>query len=200
MEVLNNHVLVKPDEDFRFKGSFLVSDEFEPMQHVAVTGVVKGICNELYFRKLEKSKSEVASRNHQKAHARSVDYDIDIEVSEGDRVWYRYTVWTDPNNLYQDDLVFRYDQLYAKEVDGVLYPLNGWIFIKDNDDNTAEVVAVGSAVRSYLHSRDGNYPLPKVGQVIGYNKSFASKIEFPLWDTLGGVKRIQAKDILWLKR
>lgn len=199
MEVLNNYVVVKPDDDYTSKGMFVVSDDFEPMYHVAITGTVEDVCRELYFQKEKMSSSEVQSRKNQIIHARSVEYDVDVEVSAGDKVWYRYTVWTDPKNIYDGLLVFKYDQLYAKEINGVLIPVNGWIFVKEIESGVGEVCAVGNPVRQYLYHKDGDYPMPKVGDVIGYDKSSAARIEFQLWES-HGYKRIQAKDVIWLKK
>lgn len=167
VHIPSNYVLVKPDDrfdTFQFAGretGILVSNykidqsgerHSTEMEHVTVTGIVFAVCESLDYRAREiwhiqdnasmRRGALVRVPEAQKLideHRRySVQFDVDIEVEVGDRVFFDYFahmaaaaegLWVDTEQGKM--MLIKYDLLILAECFGEIIPLNGNVIIEN---------------------------------------------------------------------
>lgn len=182
-----NYVLIHPDPDIETDRSGLKHHMFADA-HLgkAVTGTVVAVCDTLMF---------YAGDDYERQQE-SIEFDTDIEVMAGDRVLYRYMATIDEEKQVDGMYLIRYDELYARIMGKLLYPLNGYIFVDPIDDQTTvagiqaghrellasqtmgRVAAVGRPLRGYLNDPSmKDDAMPPVGSMAVYGKNKSVRIE-----------------------
>jgi hypothetical protein len=190
MEAGLNYVLIRPDADWQEMAGLRLGGEWEQERQWSVWGTVVAVPPGLSFIPHIPGWLEF----NQWATDKSLEWDTDMELSVGDRVLYRYNVRMDEDGVFEDAdgllLMVRYDSIYAKQVDGELYPLNGYIFVAPD----GRVVAKGRPLRRYLH-----YPEREDGEIgdrVLWSAGRGVRVEVPEFETLGGLMRMQRKEVL----
>jgi len=149
---MGNYILIKPDPPITKLGDFHVEISYEPEKYNSVTGVVISTC-ELTFKKKLKGKSDRV----QEKNMNPIEWNCEMEVQEGDRVYFRHI-----HNLDNKEAVFINGERYllipyrSLICRADLYPLNGYTIIRRNlkdgevEGNIGEVVSDG-CVKEYFH-------------------------------------------------
>ena len=144
---LKNVVLVKPDED-HVKDSqtgMYVADHFDPARHWSVSGTVLQVPDTLVYlgNKLKALKSlgklTGAYLHYAQRHRMmSMDFDTDIEIKVGDKVYFNYSNHIagaeekkEFNSPTGEKLILMpYDSLYMAVRGDKKIPLNGYIYVE----------------------------------------------------------------------
>lgn len=161
MNIPYNYVYIKPDPTDRIKLSngteLYLSTTFEETAHAPSSGIVITAPDRLRFDR----KNGQASMN----------FDVDMEVKEGDRVIFHYLTAENAkldHRLHEEGFLVRYDQLYIAIRAGQTICLNGYIIVEpessliktnmiipDIAKKKAKQIGIvkyaGSPVRNYLH-------------------------------------------------
>ena len=131
IKMMNNNVLIKPDGEFNdsiiFKdGSKIYLDpSFEKERHSCVIGDVVKTPKRLNFKRMQ--------------GVNSMEWDCDIQVKDGDRVWMQYSVtrtcFQDNSKLFINEdgeffMIIPYGSLIACKRDDKVIGLNGYNLIK----------------------------------------------------------------------
>lgn len=220
--ILSNNVLIKPDQDFtQTKSGLKIVDEANQHLHVAVTGTVLEAPRELVYLGYEMAKLD-KNNALQLQRIRDINditmpFDTDLEIKEGDRVVFSYVYQMDKLDLFKDNLLIPYSELFCRINDGEIYPLNGNIIVEQikkdivignvkigekRSDTEGVVKYAGCVNRDYL-----TLPLqPKyrdderitVGTKVYFPKNGLTRIEYQLHNSLSEVELWagQRKDIL----
>lgn len=222
MKIQVNHVLVLPDDEFTGKDGIALSRDFDPMQHVAITGTVLQVGERLFSNKL----FELCARGPQDhlsqfTHFSSLASELslpwlpDDNVEAGDRVMFNYV-----NHLVSAEefgltlegkslLLVPYYQLYAK-LDPV-EPLNGYVLIEPDVRRSKGFFTEAKKLASGIVKFSGKPYLkrisltpqseyhPKIGERVFF-KNHAPEIEWKFYQGLnpGGrpLVRSQQHEIL----
>lgn len=189
-----NYVLVKiddPNEYRRTKGGiYLYIDTIvDRMEFANRHGIVVKICNKLRF-------------NQDEGDINSIEYDTDIEIKEGDRVWFVYLdglncVEFDVQEPYEDGFRFvkykmlRYDSLRVKKDESEIRTLNGYVltepfmetikstlFLNKKQNLYKGIVAyTGTSNRRYKTPSLHDDPSIKAGDTILINHPYINMLE-----------------------
>lgn len=197
-------VLVRPNPDTTTVAGVRLSVFADTHHFKNLVGVVEQVGPKGFFHGREIDAMEEMSRHVDFVSQRasllssvSMKYDVPIEVKEGDTVIFDWKYALEGENL------MRYDDLYAKVVDGGIYPLNGFLLIeildaeegsmkglKIGEDMTSGiVVAQGCLVEGYLY-----HPVPDVdmgdltGRKVFFKKNAAVRLEDDIVNEFGGSK------------
>jgi len=140
--IRQNYVLIKIDDPNEYRrtasGIYLyvapdtsqdASQYVDDAKHANRHGIVIKVCDRLKF-------------NQDMADIRSLEYDVDIEVKEGDRVWFSYLEGLNCVEFYVDNpdkeavnrfvayKMIRYDSLRVKKDENGIRTLNGYFLIE----------------------------------------------------------------------
>lgn len=185
-----NYVLIRPEADYDTLAGLLISGQWEMERQWSVFGRVVAVPERLWFARHVDNNlvyNQFVSDN-------SLEFDAEMELAVGDRVMFRYNVRMDDECVYQDEdgflLMVRYDMIYMR-IDDDIHPVNGWVFVKDG-----EVVAVGKPHNGYLHYPERQDFKVTKGDLVRYSPRRAVRMEVPEFAELGGIMRIQRKEIL----
>lgn len=246
LRIKRNYLLVKPDMDHekvnlknsegqKFGELYIESTNETEARHYAITGTVLAIPEQLTYR--GRSVDELRKRTGsnfttdeikelQELVKESMEIDVEQELRVGDKVWFEYIAQLNGETQklkveiegHGTCLLMRYDKIFLYERDLKIFPINGWIFIKDLEGNrdlgnglmlpdtidvtprgVGEVVRVSSPVRHYMEARHNCGRVDaKPGMKVRYRPNAWSPAEYSLHETLGleGLKKIQQKDII----
>lgn len=206
-----NWVVIKIDyEQFKSQVKTLASglkvdSRFNPYEYATVYGVVKDVCEDLYYRDKKGELSEAP-----------LEYKGEIELRKGDEVYFNYLSCdkaVKTGRLFQeageDYVIIRYDRLYAILREGEWFGINGWKIIQpveDNEvvegfkvpkkENRGVVVGVGSPVVDYWDKKYPETGWLKRGDEIVY--SHATPIENAILKTKNiNLLRVREGEVLY---
>ncbi len=189
MILQSNYVLIQPHANHTAGAThgMEIPDFATEHMNFAVTGTVLQVCDKIHYfgRKLRAIKNKhirnvTDQRLVQDYLAMSQQFDVPVEIKEGDTVVFPY-LWRVDDAMFDEErfhgnMVLRYDQLTAKVVNRKLYPLNGAVLgrkIKSDQgvmqlqreywDGRMEVTHEGCLVRDYM---DYGYP-DEAGSLVG---------------------------------
>lgn len=144
---LLNYVLVKPDKDHTkdYKTGMYISDHYDPARHWSVSGTVIQIPQRLVYLgdELQALKSlgklTGAYLHYAQQHRMmSMDFDTEIEVQVGDKVYFNYSnhiAGSEEKKEFNSPtgeklILMPYDSLYVAVRGDECIPLNGYIYVK----------------------------------------------------------------------
>jgi hypothetical protein len=153
IEILNNWVLVLPDNDYsKFKSGMDIADIFEPGKHISVWGKVlqlpkELVCYQSLIKRLMAYKESEDLRGFmQKLNSLSLEFDTENELQVGDRVAFKYVA---KMNAQTDDLYVQtergqaifvpYDLIYLAKRGERIVPINGWLLVEPFTMDEAQV-------------------------------------------------------------
>lgn len=181
---LQNHVILRPDKKNDSLMGLDLDTYFEPEKYVSVIGEVLFTCDKL--TKID-------------------EWDVDVEVKKGDRVYFRYIHQLGKENHImlcgEEVLCVPYTSLICT---ADLKPLNGFTLIKHlqsdrnfktgKDENYGIVVADGICKKRYVGYNFIDKPIPVGGEVLFQNGR-------PIHHFMFGepLSYVHKKDILWTK-
>ena len=216
---MTNHILILPDEDLSLIDGMVLSADFDPMRHVAVTGTVLRAGKKFFTTLFPWDRGPADSHSPftyrcTEINELSLPWDPQDWVSEGDRVMFHYV-----NHLVAKEegpelfvegrqvLLVPYYQIYLRLP---AEPLNGYVLIEPEEraikdiaipekDASRGVVKMVGKPYSMLLSDEPMGIHPQVGQRV-YYKSSAPTVEYLYHQTLnpGGrpLVRAQSHEIL----
>lgn len=192
---INNYVLVrcetKSHDSIDVAGNKLYIDNtFEVGAHIKLTGIVAAIPDRL--RCLDDS-------------PHSIDWETDIDVQVGDKVWFRFMANHTANmgtskEVYVDGvrhIFINYGMLFMAEREGERFMLNGYVAIEpisknkksdfleaiyekeDNHTSIGVVRCVGRFNRRYVNEYECDSHVCN-GWIVQYRKQYRSQLEYEL--------------------
>lgn len=158
-------------------------------------------------------------------HADATEWETDVELEEGDEVFFDYKALMYAQLPNTDRLIFvsdqsialvliRYEQCYAYFRNGAVHPMNGYMFVQDVlipkegqsialperyriDPFRAQIVKIGKPVK---YKNPGQYNTPsgvlQPGMVVTIKPYRNQYLRHPMFGSVNNVKRIQDRDIL----
>jgi len=241
LKIKTNYVLIKPEKDIEeLKSGLLIKAGQEDKQrqlantearHYNITGEVLVVPQSLVFRGEQVSSlrkdtgGKFGDDNIKLLHTLvngSMEYKTEIEIEEGDKVWFDYLCHINAvteNRIievegYGECILVEYSRLFIRERAGIKQPLNGWIFIRKLEGerklsenfvisntadltlrNQAEVVQVGTPIEQYLSLKytDHFFKDIKSGDKVIYNEKLSTPLEYSLHETEGLEKLYKIK-------
>lgn len=172
LRAIGNYILVKPNfntDKVKLKSGeeLWIDTSYEREKHAATTGTVIRVPERLYF-----------SYNN---GGQSVDFDVDMELKEGDKVYFHYLSCLNALKdcryvVYEDEyyLWIKYDSMYVGKRGEDIVMLNGWmlmepinidsfksetLYVPETSKNTssskyARIKYFGKPVRNYLRNKN----------------------------------------------
>lgn len=241
LELVSNYILIKVDPDYDFvelkgpNGTTVALQVIDftmkgpDTKAISITGTVLNTPERLLFHrelKIHEKGKTIAGDEFEALMRQSLTHDTDLNVSAGNKVIFDYKVGVDAETegrLLKDEngefcVLIRYENLFAKEVDGEIIPLNGWVFfIRDQraeeiresgiilpgatdkyEKNIGVVISSDKPLRAYLDKgvQDSREELP-AGTKIALQRKFGFRIAY---DThageLKGFEAIRRRNIL----
>lgn len=180
---MQNHVIIRPDPPHTELMGLDLDIYFEPEKYVSTTGEILFTCEKISGQ----------------------EWDVDVEVKKGDRVYFRYIHQLGQENhiliLGEKVLCVPYTSLICTTD---LKPLNGFTLVKHlesdrnfkvgKDENYGIVIADGICKRSYQHYTFKDKPIP-FGEVLFQNARPINHYMF----AKEPISYVHKKDILWTK-
>lgn len=247
LKIISNYVLVLPDKDFetyqfggKETGILAASYEYDEkgqmqsakQKHIAVSGIVYAVPNKLIFnadkiwnlqdnndlRQGVRVRQPHIQQKIDRYRSNSVQFDVPIEISVGDRVYFEYLAHQLSQSIMTDlgiMLLIKYDMLIMTDKGTML---NGFILVENEEfeapkstltlvmDKTekktrnraqGKVISSNGMCNGYLDHRnhyDGNI---ETGDTIVYDPRFAKELEYGLHRIFSEKRliRIQRKDV-----
>lgn len=165
MKPLNNHIIVKvdfdPEEDRTEGGLFKGNGTWDEAGHVARYGTVVSVCSRLYEREV---------------HRFGIEWGTEIDVKEGDTVYFGKMAGYDSPILTKGDEMFfvvDYSEVILRIRDGI-YPLNGFVIVERVEEEKKSVLETSFSRK--LNKRKGivrytgkqlDYYFPKYKGIVG---------------------------------
>lgn len=205
LKPMSNHVFVEVEfnDSIKIGGQkmFLETD-FNPQDHVPVTGIVKKMPDKLYYTRDDKSES--------------LQWETEIEVRLGDRIFFEYFAslmalagMIDPAQEYKDPkyiihngkvyIFLKYDAIFFTKRNDDIIPVNGFLLcepikkhtktysiylpddIRNKESNKyAKIFKAGSSNKEYLEEKYMDAKEAKAGDVVLFDKFANQKVEYPL--------------------
>lgn len=241
IKIKQNYVLIKPEKDIeQLKSGLYIQAGQEnkkrglantEARHYNITGTVLVVPDKLIYRGEQLKKIRKRTRGIyndydvkelQAAVNGSLEYQTEIEIQAGDKVWFDYIAHINANTEMKtvqveghgECIFVNYSQLFIRERENEKIPINGWIFIrKISTDRTltsglilpmsanvlvknqAEVVIIGKGHDDYLSVKHTDFWFKEVkpGDKIIYNEALATPLEYEIHETEGLEKLFKIK-------
>lgn len=209
MKLLNSYVLIKPylDTSIELAGKkFEIDTTYEIEKHAPTEGEVMAVPDRLVF--------------NMEPRKRSVDFDVDMELKVGDKVYFHYLTRDncirDGRVVYDDDdnpmYMVEYDQIFTAVREDDIVPINGWnlvellegdivksdvLEIPDALKNKgsvkfAKVAHMASPVRRYKRfPQESDCDTISEGDVVAYSKNSDIPVQYAYYNTLGKKKKFR---------
>lgn len=176
-EITGNNVLVKLNPNYDFKEIAgphgtniqlqLIDPSINHIQNLSITGTILKAPERLLFHvelKTHKKGITIAGDEFESLMRESMPFYVDLNVKEGDKVIFDYKqglTAEDEGRLldvegYGYCMLMPYHTLFAKEADGEVVPLNGWVLIK-RDQREEEVRSSGIIIPESENKYLSNY-------------------------------------------
>lgn len=227
-----NYIAILPDKPIESVLNFEIGDMFNPHLHKKVTGTVVAMCDKLCYWGYKKLKlptdNEYDLAQHREISEHTLEWDTDLDVQIGDKVYFRLVNILEPNDPKYYDfttivngetaILMQYSELIAKIECENLVPLNGYVLVEpiinNNNIGTFEVPSsrsitegvvkfVGKPNRHYLFYPELSDDLDlKVGDRIAYPKTAPVRLETEGYRQFGeftALDRIQRRNIYEIK-
>lgn len=208
MKVMNNFVLVKPnmDTDTIELGNikeFHIDTTYEVEKHAPTEGEVISVPDHLVF--------------NMKPQALSVEFDVDMELKKGDKVYFHYLTHENckiEGRLLEDEdgnalYLIPYDQIFISVREEKIIPINGWLLVepiigdkvksdvleipdtlkKKGSINLAKVVHVSTPIRKYRRfPQESDCNTIKPGDVVAYSRHSDLPVQYAYYNSLESKK------------
>lgn len=238
-ELVSNYIVVLLDPDYNFKEVTgpdgtkveiqLIDLTVTQAQNQSITGTILRLPERLLFHgelnTHEKGKT-ISGDEYESLMRNSMPFEVDLNVKEGDKVVFDYKVGLhaeSEDRILKDVthgycMLMEYHNLFAKEVNNELIPLNGWVFF-NRDQNPAEyqlpsglwmvekvnkygilkgtVLSADDPVKDYIESGTDDLVEIKAGSRIIVQKGFGYRIAYDLHaGKYAGLECVKRKNIL----
>ena len=239
-EVLNNFVLVRVDPNYDFKEipgpngtvvqlKIIDNSVQNDTENISISGKVLKVPAGLdYHTQLRTHRKgvDIAADEFESLMRTTMPHDVDLDVTEGDRVYFNYTQGLDAETecrLLRDEngyvMLMPYHELFGREDRDMVVPINGWVFFKrDRKPETVlesgiillsgkdkyespygTVVISAPAARSYLQpgASDNKMQLQPGDRIMVQNK-FGYRMASDLHGgKLAGIECVKRKNIVF---
>lgn len=174
---------------------------YEPEKNAQVVGVVTAVPDRLWY---------------DKKNPASMEYDVDMELSVGDRVVFHFLAISNARKegrVTGNRIILSYSSIYAKLTDSYPKPINGWLLVRpcrkkkegflegvleeyDVSKTYGLVVGAGAPIREY---RIGGFLDPEVpmDSFVHFARQDAIPLFYTIQDRVGELLyRMRRKDVL----
>jgi len=196
----------------KVRGIF-IDTSWKPEAHHRIIGVVESVPEKLLFYKkeIDAIKKEFSGtinapqdriREIQEMTARSMEFDVPIEIEKGDTVFFRYNVYAharEEGRVFEQDkntyILIPYDQLFIAIRGEKIIPLNGLVLIEPimekkseiiitlekEDSQIGKIAHLGCLVKSYLQfPEETDEDFFEVGDYVVFRKAQRVPLEFSI--------------------
>lgn len=202
-DVQTNHVLVKIDDPNEYRktkgGIYIWVDPTECGDRVKADnadrhGIVQKVCKRLFF-------------DPEDPGTKSLEFDVDIEVKEGDRVWFNYLDGLNCVEFHCEGVTYKllkYDSLVLVKNESGIKTLNGYVLVepiyekektflymdKKKDVTKGKVAYIGTPNKRYRTPGISDDPRVKVGHTVVIRQKYEVNLEDKLHRFLDGDYRL----------